>query len=63
MTPARATEILNTESTIMPGFKLIDVGSIRNVMTSNEIHYVKSVWDTLPGSASFGTALRSIANR
>ncbi len=61
MTPERAKELLNTESTKMPGFKLIDVGCIRNIMTAEEVSHVSEVWRTLPGSASFHTALNRIS--
>lgn len=62
MTPERANEILNTESKVMPGFKLINVGKIRRVMTFDEIDHTNAVWDTMQGSASFHSALTKIAN-
>jgi len=62
MTPERASEILNTESQVMPGCKLIEVGTVRNILTDDEHHEVMDVWETMPGHTSYFNALQRIAN-
>lgn len=58
---ARAHELLNLRSAIIPGARVVEVGDLRKHMTAEEVRAVTLYWQSLPGSASFASALARLA--
>lgn len=58
---ARARELLDLRSAIIPGARVVEVGDLRKHMTAEEVRAVTLYWQSLPGSASFASALARLA--